>query len=111
MRGLLRTGQYRAMADTWRTITVSEIKPGDYVRLQTGHEFEVARIDSPFLGMDAMVCLIEDTPTRCSPLLFASTHPGHPLIRTPRYRQTGHGPMAVSPTTSRLRWLPSADRK
>jgi hypothetical protein len=64
VRCLLRSGQYRAMADTWSTITVSEIRPGDFVRLQSGHEFEVARIDSPFLGMDTMVCLIEDSPSR-----------------------------------------------
>jgi hypothetical protein len=64
VRCLLRSGQYRAMPDTWSTITVSEIRPGDFVRLQSGHEFEVARIDSPFLGMDTMVCLIEDTPSR-----------------------------------------------
>ena len=51
------------MAETWSTVTVNDIRPGDFVRLQSGHEFEVARIDSPFLGMDAMVCLIEDTPT------------------------------------------------
>ena len=52
------------MAATWSTVTVNDIRPGDFVRLQSGHEFAVARIDSPFLGMDAMVCLIEDTPTR-----------------------------------------------
>ena len=52
------------MADTWSTITIDDIRAGDHVRLQSGHEFDVARVDSPFLGMDAMVCLIEDTPTR-----------------------------------------------
>ena len=27
-------------------------------------EFDVARIQSPFLGQTALVCLIEDSPTR-----------------------------------------------
>src|SRR5262249_47480158 len=34
-------------------------------------------------------------------LLSASRYRGHPLSRAPRYRQTGHGPMVASPTTSR----------
>ena len=51
------------MSDTWETIEIAEVVPGDRVRYRD-HEFTVARIDSPFLGMDAMVCLIEDEPTR-----------------------------------------------
>jgi hypothetical protein len=47
----------------WRKITVAEVEPGDRVRLG-GKEFDVARIQSPFLGQTALVCLIEDTPTR-----------------------------------------------
>jgi hypothetical protein len=50
------------MAD-WKTITAADVKPGDTVRY-ANQEFTVARVDSPFLGRDAMVCLIEDTPTR-----------------------------------------------
>ena len=38
-------------------------KPGDRVRHGL-REFDVARIQSPFLGQTALVCLIEDTPTR-----------------------------------------------
>jgi hypothetical protein len=48
---------------TWHSIPVSEIKAGERIRLR-GAEFDVARVDHPFLGMDQMACLIEDTPTR-----------------------------------------------
>ena len=47
----------------WRKITVAEIQPGDRVR-HARREFDVARIQSPFLGQTALVCLIEDTPER-----------------------------------------------
>jgi hypothetical protein len=47
----------------WKRITVADVVPGDRVRLGND-EFEVARIQSPFLGQTALVCLIEDTPTR-----------------------------------------------
>ena len=48
----------------WETATAGALARGVTVRLSSGAEFEVARVDSPFLGMDQMVCLIEDTPTR-----------------------------------------------
>ncbi len=48
---------------SWRTITVDDVVVGDRVRQGT-REFDVARIQSPFLGQTALVCLIEDTPTR-----------------------------------------------
>jgi hypothetical protein len=51
------------MADTWTLTKVDDLSPGDRIRFR-GFEFDVARIDSPFLGMDVMVCLIEDTPER-----------------------------------------------
>ena len=51
------------MADEWTTVTVDVLAVGDRVRLR-GDEFDVARIDAPFLGRDGMVCLIEDTPAR-----------------------------------------------
>jgi hypothetical protein len=47
----------------WRKMTVGELQPGDRVRLGLS-EFDVARIQSPFLGQTALVCLIEDTPER-----------------------------------------------
>jgi hypothetical protein len=52
------------MAATWKTIRADEVQPGARVRHPSGAEFEVARIDRPFLGMDAMLCFIEDTPER-----------------------------------------------
>ena len=59
--GLL--GQTPPMAATWQSIPVPDLVPGDRIRFR-GSEFDVGRIDSPFLGMDAMVCIIEDSPTR-----------------------------------------------
>ena len=51
------------MADEWQTVTVDQLAVGERVRYR-GCEFDIARIDPKFLGRDAMVCLIEDTPTR-----------------------------------------------
>jgi len=51
------------MADGWKTTSVDEVQVGDVLRY-AGQEFTVARVDSPFLGIDQMVCFIEDTPTR-----------------------------------------------
>ena len=51
------------MAENWNKITAAELVPGDHVRHGL-REFTVARIQSPFLGQTALVCLIEDTPTR-----------------------------------------------
>lgn len=52
------------MGDTWSTIPVAEIKVGDRIRLPQGGELLVSRIDESFMGMDALVALIEDTPER-----------------------------------------------
>ena len=51
------------MAATWQSIPVPDLVPGDRIRYRDT-EFEIGRIDPRFLGMDAMVCIIEDTPTR-----------------------------------------------
>jgi hypothetical protein len=51
------------MPEAWTKITVADVVPGDRVRHGT-REFDVARIESPFLGQTALVCLIEDTPSR-----------------------------------------------
>jgi hypothetical protein len=51
------------MADGWKTTIVEEVQAGDVLRY-AGQEFTVARVDSPFLGRDEMVCFIEDSPTR-----------------------------------------------
>ena len=42
---------------------MSDVGPGDRVRYRE-YEFTIARVDSPFLGVETMVCLIEDEPTR-----------------------------------------------
>ena len=52
------------MAENWESITVADLRPGDRVRMRQQYEFDVARIDPNFLGMETMVCLVEDTPTR-----------------------------------------------
>jgi hypothetical protein len=51
------------MADGWKTTSVDDVRAGDVLRY-AGHEFTVARVDAPFLGVETMVCFIEDTPTR-----------------------------------------------
>jgi hypothetical protein len=51
------------MPDIWKKVTVAELVPGDHVRHGL-REFDVARIQSPFLGQTEIVCLIEDTPER-----------------------------------------------
>ena len=52
------------MAPTWNTRAVSEVRAGDRIQLPTGDEMQVARVESPFLGTDALVCLIEDSDVR-----------------------------------------------
>jgi hypothetical protein len=51
------------MADEWKTVTIDQLAVGDRVRYR-GDEFEIARIDTDFLKIPTMVCLIEDTPQR-----------------------------------------------
>jgi hypothetical protein len=48
---------------SWETVGTRDVKVGDRVRYRD-HEFTIARIDEKFLGMDAMICFIEDEPTR-----------------------------------------------
>ena len=51
------------MSEQFESVGVGDVQVGDVVRFRDA-EFTVARIDQKFLGMDAMVCLIEDTPER-----------------------------------------------
>ena len=67
------------MSDSWTTVSVTDVKVGDRIR-HRDEEFEVARIDSPFLGLDSMVCFIEDTPTRWA---------AYPAARTQEVEITG----------------------
>jgi hypothetical protein len=53
----------RAMTDLWRTAPATEVRPGDRVRV-AGKEFDVARIEAPFLGRAELIAFIEDTPER-----------------------------------------------
>ena len=51
------------MSEAFESVGVGDVRVGDTVRYREA-VFTVARIDQKFLGMDAMVCLIEDTPER-----------------------------------------------
>ena len=48
----------------WTTTPASEVQPGDRVRVAPGKELLVARVQSPFMGSDQLLCLIEDTAER-----------------------------------------------
>jgi hypothetical protein len=46
------------------TKQAAEVVPGDRVRLASGREMEVTRVERDFLERDDLVCLVEDT-DRC----------------------------------------------
>jgi glutathione peroxidase len=48
----------------WAARVVSELAPGDRVRLADGTAMTVARVEAPFMGMDDYACLIEDSELR-----------------------------------------------
>jgi hypothetical protein len=52
------------MAESWKSMAVSDVQVGDRVRLESGAEVLVSRIEPKFMGMDTMVAFIEDTSTR-----------------------------------------------
>jgi hypothetical protein len=52
------------MTESWTTAVVTEVQPGDRVRLASGQEMLVSRIEPNFFGREAMVAFIEDTPDR-----------------------------------------------
>jgi hypothetical protein len=41
-----------------------DVRVGDRVRVPSGHEALVSHIEPSFMGMDAMLAFIEDTPDR-----------------------------------------------
>jgi hypothetical protein len=45
-------------------MTAENVRVGDRVRVSSGHEALVSRIEPAFMGMDAMLAFIEDTPDR-----------------------------------------------
>ena len=53
-----------AESPVWELRSASEVEPGARVIVPSGLELTVTRIESPFLGRENMLCLIEDTPTR-----------------------------------------------
>ena len=52
------------MADQWIKGVVTDVRPGDRVRLASGREILVSRVEPNFLGRESMVAFIEDTPER-----------------------------------------------
>lgn len=52
------------MSSEWVPVVASEVQPGDRVQLPSGDEMVATRIECPFMGTDALVAFIEDTPTR-----------------------------------------------
>ncbi len=49
------------MAEAWTSMTASDIRPGAVIRLASGRELEVSRIEPEFLGMPNLIAFIEDT--------------------------------------------------
>ncbi|HEY1636801.1 MAG TPA: glutathione peroxidase [Acidimicrobiales bacterium] len=50
--------------ETWVAVPASDVQPGERVRMPSGEEITATRVARPFMGMDALVALIEDTPDR-----------------------------------------------
>jgi glutathione peroxidase len=53
-----------AVETTWAPVQAQEVRAGDRVRLGSGALMTVSRVESPFLGRETLVCLIEDSPER-----------------------------------------------
>jgi len=47
--------------DVWVTISAGEVGTGDRLRLASGTELTVSRIETAFLGYDDLICFIEDS--------------------------------------------------
>jgi hypothetical protein len=61
----------------------AEVRLGDRIRLGTGQEVLVSRIEPSFMGMDTMVAFIEDTSTRW----FKQPVPGSSEVEVQRATQ------------------------
>ena len=48
----------------WTTTPAGDVRRGDVVKLGSGTELAVTRVERPFLGRDDLVCLIEDSEIR-----------------------------------------------
>jgi hypothetical protein len=49
---------------SWATVPASDVQAGDRIRLATGAEMLVSRIERRLLGRDGLIAFIEDTPER-----------------------------------------------
>jgi hypothetical protein len=52
------------VTESWIITPVTDVRPGDRVRLAPGQEVLVSRIETSFLGRENLVAFIEDTPDR-----------------------------------------------
>ena len=52
------------MAESWKQAKASDVTVGDVIRTQAGDVVKVSSIDEAFMGNDAMLAFIEDTPER-----------------------------------------------
>jgi hypothetical protein len=52
------------MAESWTTVPATDVRAGDRIRLETGVEMLVSRIEPRFLGWEGLIAVIEDTPSR-----------------------------------------------
>ena len=49
---------------SWEAVEAAAVRAGDRVRLEDGTEMTVARVEDPFLGMEDLLCVIEDSEAR-----------------------------------------------
>jgi hypothetical protein len=52
------------MTQLWATMAAADVQPGDRIRLASGQEMLVSRVEPGFMGLDGMIAFIEDTPDR-----------------------------------------------
>jgi len=48
----------------WVAKAVGEVDVGDRLRLRSGTVMTVTRIETPFMGMENLVCFVEDSDAR-----------------------------------------------
>jgi hypothetical protein len=49
------------MTEAWVTVSAGEVQTGDRLRLASGTELTVSRIETAFLGYDDLICFVEDS--------------------------------------------------
>jgi hypothetical protein len=52
------------MAESWKQAKASDVTVGEVIRTQSGDVVKVSRIEEGFMGNEAMLAFIEDTPER-----------------------------------------------